>query len=149
MHQIEKNVVLSYVGDCFYWYTSESLVKIFLGALGNRFHMNFLVYSHWFMSIIISQMKNHSISVYQARYDTSIVDKYLYTSTVKTSTKFYKTTLPSDIIFTKADESNSDEQVEKFTREFNIRYRACIESLIHLLSTRVDLSFALHKLVKF
>ena len=75
--------------------------------------------------------------------------KHSDTVTFKTSTKFYKTTLPSDIIFTKADESNSDEQVEKFTREFNIRYRACIESLIHLLSTRVDLSFALHKLVKF
>ena len=30
-----------------------------------------------------------------------------------------------------------------------IHYRACIGSLIDLLSTRVELSFALHKLVKF
>ena len=35
------------------------------------------------------------------------------------------------------------------TREYNIHYRACIESLIYLLSTRVDLSFAVHKLAKF
>ena len=53
-------------------------------------------------------------------YATSIVEKYLDTATVKTSTKFYKTTLTSDTIFTKADASTSDEQVEKLTREFNI-----------------------------
>ena len=61
-------------------------------------------------------MKYHSISVDQARYDTSIVAKYLDTATVKASTKFYNTTLPYDIIFTKADSSISDDQVEKLTR---------------------------------
>ena len=53
------------------------------------------------------------------------------------------------MIFTKADASTSYEQVEKFTREFNIEYIYCIGSLIYLLSTRVDLSFAVHKLEKF
>ena len=33
--------------------------------------------------------------------------------------------------------------------EYNIHYRACIGSLIYLLSTRLDLSFAVHKLAKF
>ena len=50
-------------------------------------------------------MTDHSISVHQARYATYIVDKYLYTVTDKTSTKVYKTTLPSDIIFTKDGDS--------------------------------------------
>ena len=53
------------------------------------------------------------------------------------------------MIFTKEDVSTSDEQVEKLTREYNICYKACIGSLIYLLSTRVDLSFAVHKLAKF
>ena len=35
------------------------------------------------------------------------------------------------------------------TREYNIHYRACIGSLIYLLSTRVNLSFAADKLAKF
>ena len=91
-------------------------------------------------------MRYHSISVDQARYDNSIVDKYLDTSTVKTSTKFYKKILPSDMIFTKNDVYTSNEQVEKFFREFNINYRSCIGSLIYLLSTRLHLSFAVHKL---
>ena len=87
-----KIVVLAYVDDCVYWYTSEVLVKWFVDNLGKRFHVNFLGYAHWFMSIRISQMRDHSISVDQARYDTSIVAKYLDTTTVKASTKFYNTT---------------------------------------------------------
>ena len=78
------------------------------------------------MSIRISRVKCHSVSVYQARYATSIVEKYLDTDTIKTSKKFYKTTFPYDMIFTNADAYTSDEQVEKLTREFNIHYRACI-----------------------
>ena len=64
----------------------------------------------------ISQLKYHSISVDQARYATSIVVKYLDTSTVKVSNNFYKTALPADMIFTKYDVSTSDEQVDKLTR---------------------------------
>ena len=71
------------------------------------------------------------------------------TVTVKVGNKFYKTTFPYYMIFTKEDVSTSDEQVEKLTRELNIHYRACIGSLIYLFSTRVDLSFAVHKLAKF
>ena len=53
--------------------------------------MNFLGYAHWFISIRISQLKDHSISVDQTRYATSIVAKYLDTATVTASKKFYKT----------------------------------------------------------
>ena len=120
-----------------------------MDTLGKRFHVNFLGISHWFMSIRISQLKDHSISVYQTRYSTSVAAEYLDTFTVKKSTKFYKATFPSDIIFTKDDVSTSYEQVGKLTREFKIHYRACIGSLIYLLSTRVDLIFSVHKLAKF
>ena len=133
-----KIVVLSYVDDCVYWYTNGDLGKWFVDTLGKRFHVKFLRFAHWFMSIRISQLKYHSISVDQARYATSIVAKYLDTATVKVSNKFYKTTLPSDMIFTKEDVSTIDEQVERLTREYNIHYRACIVSLIYLLSTRVE-----------
>ena len=101
------------------------------------------------MSISISQIKYHSIFVDQARYSTSIVAKYLDTATCKAITKFYKNTLSYDMIFTKDDTSTSDEQVEKLTREFNIHYRAFIDSLIDLLSTIMDLIFVVNKLGKF
>ena len=60
-------------------------------------------------------MKDNSISVDQARYANSNVTRYLVTSTVKASTKFYKSTLPYGMIFTNADAIISDEQVEKLT----------------------------------
>ena len=102
MHQMDlKLFFLSYVDDCVYWYTNEDLGKGFVDTFGKRFHVNFLVYAHWFMSIRISKLKDHSISVEQARYATSIVAKYVDTATVKLSTKFYKTTYPANMIFTK------------------------------------------------
>ena len=69
--------------------------------LGKRFHANFLGYAHWFRSIMIYKIKEHSSSVDQARYAISIVAKYLDTTIFKTSTKFYKTTFPSDMVLTK------------------------------------------------
>ena len=115
-----KIVVLHYVDDCAYWYTNEALGKWFVDNLGKRFYVDFLRYAHWYMSIRISQMKDHSISVDQARYATSIVAKYLDTTAVKVSKTFYKTTFPADTIFTIEDVSTSDEQIEKFSREYNI-----------------------------
>ena len=70
-----KVVVLSYFDDCVYWYTNEDLGKWFFDTLEKRFHVNFLGYAHWFMSIIISQMKDHSIYVDHTRYATSIFEK--------------------------------------------------------------------------
>ena len=111
-----KIVVLYYIDDCVYQYTSEALGKWFVDNLGKIFHVNLLGYAHWFMSIRISQMEDHSISVFQARCATYIVPKYLDTATAKASEIVYKTKLPSDMIFKKDDKSTSDEQVEKLTR---------------------------------
>ena len=75
-----KTVVLSYVDDCVYWYANEHPGKWFVDTLGKIFHVNFLGYAHWFMSIRISKLKDHYISVDQDRYATSIVAKYLGSS---------------------------------------------------------------------
>ena len=54
-----KLVVLSYFDDCVFWYTHEELIKLFVDTLGKRFHVNLLGYAHWFMSIMISQLKDY------------------------------------------------------------------------------------------
>ena len=48
-----KLVVLYYVDDCVYLYTYEELGKCFVDKPGNIFHINFLGYTHWFISIRI------------------------------------------------------------------------------------------------
>ena len=70
-----KIVFLSQVDDCVCFYTYETLGKWFVDALGKRLHVNLLVYSHWFMSIRVSHLKDHSVNIDQARYDTSVVAK--------------------------------------------------------------------------
>ena len=96
-----KSVVLSYVDDCVYRYTSEELGKWFLGTLVKIFHVKFLGYEHWFMSIRILHLRDHYISLDQDRYDTYVAAKYLDTSTIKENSGFHNNTLPRDIIFTK------------------------------------------------
>ena len=88
-----------------------------MDTLGKMFHMNFLGYAHWFIFISISQLKDYSISVYQARYVTAVVSKYLDTYTIKENPKLHKTTLLSYMVFTKEYSSTSDEQVEPLYRE--------------------------------
>ena len=56
-------VVLYYVDDCVYWYTSEDIGKWFVDTLVRRLHVNFLGYAHWFISIRIYQMKDYSVYV--------------------------------------------------------------------------------------
>ena len=54
-----------------------------MDKFGNRLHVNFLGYAHWFMSIRISQLKDHSISVDQYRYAIYIDKNYLDTAKIK------------------------------------------------------------------
>ena len=82
-----------------------------MGKLGKIFRVKFLGYEHLFISIRISQLKDHSISVDQAIYATYFVAKCLYTATIKENSKFYKTTLPRDMIFSKEYASTSDKPV--------------------------------------
>ena len=101
------------VVDCVYWYKYEALVKWFVDTLEKRFNVKFLRFSHWLMFINISVIKGDYISVYPARYDTTVLDQYLDIATFKTNTKFYTTTFPYYMIFTKYDVFTSDEKVEK------------------------------------
>ena len=78
-----KFFVLSYVDELLYWYKSVELGNCLVDTLGNRLHVNFLGYAHCFISISTSQLKDHSISVDQARYDTCVVANNLDTSTMR------------------------------------------------------------------
>ena len=76
-------------------------MNFFVDTLGKRFHMKFLGYSYWFMSIRISQLRDYYISVNQYMYAIYVVANYLDTVTIKENSKSHKTTLPHEMIFTK------------------------------------------------
>ena len=56
-----------------------------------------------------------SISVDKSIYASYIVAKYLDTAIFKTSTKFYKSNFPSDMIFIKDDVFTSDDKIDNLT----------------------------------
>ena len=55
----------------------------FVDTLRKILHVSFYGYTHWFMSINISQLNEHSISVDQSKYATYVVAKYLENATIK------------------------------------------------------------------
>ena len=85
--------------------------------IGNIFHVNLLIFSHCFISISDSHLRENSISVYQAKNNTSVVDKYLDITIIKKITKLYNTTLPYDMILIKDYEYTIDDQVDKLSRD--------------------------------
>ena len=52
-----KLVVLYYVDDCVYWYTSEELVKLFVDTLGKRLYLNFLLYAHFLFMLVYHNLR--------------------------------------------------------------------------------------------
>ena len=86
----QNSFVLYYIHDCVYWYISEALGNWFVDALVRICHVNFLGFSHWFMSIRISQLRYQLISVDQDRYATAVVAKYIDNTTVNNSKIFIR-----------------------------------------------------------
>ena len=75
---------------------------------GKIFHVNLLGYSYWCIFIRVSQSKDHCVLVDQARYATSVVEKYIDTATIKKTSNFNNAPLPNDMIFTKEYASTID-----------------------------------------
>ena len=99
--------------------------------------MNCIGYLHWFIYIIISQLNDHSISVYQDIYMLYLLlkkSKHCYNNN---KSKFHKNNLSHDRKCNKEDASTSDEPVEVLSIEYNIHFRACVRLdilTLHLLS---------------
>ena len=81
----------------------------------------------------------------QARYATSVVGNYLCTVTIKENSKFHNTTLPHDMIFTK---EILLPVMNNYLYSTNSLQSLC-GIIGFLLSARVNLCFAVHKLSKF
>ena len=119
-----------------------------MDTLGKRLHVNLIGYTHWFISIRILHLKDHSILVDQDIYATYVFEKYLDTAKIKENSNLHKPTLLHDMIFIKEYASTSDEHSKVWNREYKNYYRACVGSLIYRLSTRVNLCFSVHNLEK-
>jgi len=138
-----------YVDDSLYFNSltnADKYIKIFENELSGRFRVEFQGQAHWFLSMRLGRDASGNITIDQSRYALNIVNKYLGNHSTD---KAINRPLPHDFVATKADCSTTDQEVGLLSQEYRLDYPSVIGSLIYLMNTRPDISFAVTKLAKF
>ena len=140
--------ILVYSDDCLYFNSknNEGEIKEFEKQVGLRFDVEFKGLAHWFLSMRISRDQFRNYTIDQSRYALNIVEKYLGAVPNK---KHVNRPLPSGLEPSKKDCSKTTKEVIDLSTEYRIDYPAVIGSLIYLMNTRPDITFAVTKLAKF
>jgi hypothetical protein len=86
--------------------------------------------SHWYLSAIIHQDKEHNITIYQARYGRSIVTSYLDGEGVKRLSSAHNNDLPMDFITTIEEKANAMQESNKLQESYTIDYASYISSIV-------------------
>ena len=122
------------------------MLREFEKQLSSKFKVTFQGHAHWFLSMRILQDKNENITLDQSCYAKNLVQRHLGNSMPINKVS---RTLPAEFIATKNDCSKNEKEVEQLSEEYRIDYPSAIGSLIYLLNTRPDLTFAVTKLAKY
>ena len=93
----------------------------------------------------ITRDRHGNYTVDQSRYLKGIIKKFLGVTNAKTTNR----PLPSEWEATKNQESKTDDETKSLSEEYRLDYPSVIGSLIYLLNTRPDITFAGTKLAKF
>jgi len=115
-------LVLDYVDDMLYFGSNDDHVTIFEKHLQDRFHLELLGQAHWYLATRVHQNANFDIELDQTGYWLSILKKYLESAGCPKNNSLVSTPLPLDFTPTSDDCSQSEEDVAKLEKEFNIEY---------------------------
>ena len=140
--------LLVYVDDSLY-FNSKNIkkhVQAFQKQIGDRFKVDFQGQAHWFLAMRILRDRRGNFTIDQSRYAKNIVTKHL--GKMHLDAKINRP-LPSGWEPKKNDCAKDEQEVKSLNKEFNFEYPSVIGSLIYLLNTRPDLTFAVTKLAKF
>jgi len=141
-------ILLNYVDDMIYYGTDAEKVHE-EEQLGNRFNMELMGQAHWYLGSSIQQFANFDIELDQSRYCKSIVKRYLDSAGCPKNLCQHDMPLPAGITPTNDDCSNSEEEAENVTTQYNIDFASCVGLLIYLGMMRTDILFAVNKLAKY
>lgn len=137
-----------YVDDSLY-FNSKNIkkhVQAFQKQIGDRFKVDFQGQAHCFLAMRILRDRRGNFTIDQSRYAKNIVTKHL--GKMHLDAKINRP-LPSGWEPKKNDCAKDEQEVKSLNKEFNFEYPSVIGSLIYLLNTRPDLTFAVTKLAKF
>jgi hypothetical protein len=120
-------------------------------AMRKRFSIEWHPVATWYLQSQITQDKDKNISVDQTKYSKAIARRYLPNASAEPSRKdlrFYRNPLPRNFIWSKYDNSATQEEVEALEKEFGFRYIEAVGSLIYLSNTAIRLLYAIRKLCR-
>ena len=139
--------MLVYIDDSLYYNTrnNEQILRALENDLKARFKIELQGFAHWFLSMRISQDRFGNYTLDQSRYIKNIVNKYIGGTKKRNITR----PLSADWIATKDDCAKNEKEIVQLTEEYRMEYQSVIGSLIYLMNTRPDITFAVTKLAKF
>ena len=139
--------MLVYINDSLYFNTrnNKEMIEQLETEIKLRFKIELQGHAHWFLSMRISRDKYGNYTLYQSRYTKNLVRKHLGDM----QTRSIKRALPETWIATKKVIAKDLNEVTQLSEEYRMDYPSTIGSLIYLLNTRPDITFAVTKLAKF
>jgi len=123
-------------------------MEAFKKALSERFDVNIAPRADWYLQARIRQDANGNIILDQQRYSKSIVRRYLPNAAdvpTPDDIRRYRSPLPGDFKWTKADNSANKKEVEALEREYGFRFIEVVGSLNYLANTATEELFAIRK----
>ena len=138
--------MLVYINDSLYFNTrnNKKLIEQLETEIKTRFKIELQGHAYWFLLMQISRDKYSNYTLDQSRCMKNLVRKHLG----DTKTRSIKRALPETWIATNKDIAKDLNEVTKLSEEYQIDYPSAVGSLIYLLTTRPDITFAVTKLAK-
>ncbi len=111
--------------------------------------MEFLGQAYWYLSARIHQDAEFNVTLDQARYCKSIINRFLEKAGAKKKPRFHNTILPAEFVPSAEDCSKDEVAAKSLQVEYGIDFASCVGALLYLSYTRPDITYAVVKLAKF
>jgi len=123
------------VDDKLFFGNNEIILTEFKDKISKRFDVEFLGQAHWYLSARIHQDAEFNVTLDQARYCKSIINRFLEKAGAKKKPRFHNTILPAEFVpsaedYTRPDITYAVVKLAKFTRRPGVNH---MEALLHLL----------------
>jgi hypothetical protein len=94
-------------------------------------------------------MQNSNVTLDQARYCKSIINRFLEKAGAKKKPRFQDTILPAEFVPSAEDCSKDEGTAKNLQVEYAIDFASCVGALLYLSYTRPNITYAIVKLAKF
>jgi len=142
--------MIIYVDDSLYFGSDVDMEQSFEKYLGERFKIDILGWSHWFLGTRLYQEEDGSYLLDQENYIRHVLNRYCGKETIWGLPRMQSTPAPIDYIYTKENRPSTEEEKETIKKRFKgLSMPSAVSSLLYAaLNTRCDILWITNKLAK-